>query len=503
MGKAAIFFNNVSFQFQRQTAPLLSQITAHFPLGWSGIVGANGSGKTTLLQLVAGGLHPSKGNVLNDYTTVYCEQRTDHVPAKLYEFMEATDKNAYVVKGRLGIDDNWFDRWDSLSHGERKRLQIGCALWQEPYVLAVDEPTNHLDRNARNYLLQGMRAFSGIGLMVSHDRELLDTLCQQCLFLDPPDYSVRPGGYTKGNHQISFERKTVKQQYQNVKKEYKKIERIAKKHRSNASMADAKRSKKGVSRKDSDGRAKIDLARLTGKDAVAGKLLNQIEGRKRQTSDKLKNIKVKKTYRTGIRQQGEQIKRKFLFSIPEGCLKIGQNRILKHPTLMMKPGDRIALTGDNGIGKSTLIGHIVNALTLPPDKITYIPQEIDQKRSKEIISEINHLPEDQRGFTMTLVSRLGSRPNRLVESDVPSPGEMRKILLAMGVSCMPSLIIMDEPTNHLDLVSIECLEEAFEDFTAGLLLVSHDQRFLERLTESRWHITTDKEQQNRCQLIIS
>jgi ATPase subunit of ABC transporter with duplicated ATPase domains len=90
---------------------------------------------------------------------------------------------------------------------------------------------------------------------------------------------------------------------------------------------------------------------------------------------------------------------------------------------------------------------------------------------------------------MTAVSRLGSRPARLLESDEPSPGEVRKLLLGFGIARRPYLIIMDEPTNHLDLPSIECLEDALDGCPCGLLLVSHDLPFLSRLTRIRWHIT--------------
>ncbi len=90
---------------------------------------------------------------------------------------------------------------------------------------------------------------------------------------------------------------------------------------------------------------------------------------------------------------------------------------------------------------------------------------------------------------MTAVSRLGSRPASLLGSDEPSPGELRKLLLGLGIARQPYLIIMDEPTNHLDLPSIECLEEALADCPCGLLLVSHDKQFLKRLTRIRWHIT--------------
>ena len=92
---------------------------------------------------------------------------------------------------------------------------------------------------------------------------------------------------------------------------------------------------------------------------------------------------------------------------------------------------------------------------------------------------------------MTLISRLGSRPGRLLASTTPSPGEIRKILLARGVERGPHLIVMDEPTNHLDLPSIECLENALAEAPCALLLVSHDERFLARLTTVRWTLVQD------------
>ena len=98
------------------------------------------------------------------------------------------------------------------------------------------------------------------------------------------------------------------------------------------------------------------------------------------------------------------------------------------------------------------------------------------------------MPHEQLGHLMTIVSRLGSRPNRLLESTEPSPGEARKLLLAIGMTHKPNVIMMDEPTNHMDLPSIECLEAALADCPCCLLLVSHDRRFLEKLTEQEWRI---------------
>jgi ATPase subunit of ABC transporter with duplicated ATPase domains len=193
----------------------------------------------------------------------------------------------------------------------------------------------------------------------------------------------------------------------------------------------------------------------------------------------------------GIWMSGAKSKRNTLFNLPAGSLSLGGDRWLHFPDLSMKPDDRIALTGLNGSGKSTLIDDIMQSLNLHEDHVTYLPQEIDIHASKDIMARARNLPPDKLGQMMTVVSCLGSRPQRLLESLEPSPGEIRKILLATGIASVPHLIVMDEPTNHLDLPSIECLEKALVDCPCGLLLVSHDRRFLDTLTHKRWHIGED------------
>ena len=101
--------------------------------------------------------------------------------------VNSLERDAIKLIAELHIDSGWIDRWKSLSHGERKRAQIAVALWLDPVVLAVDEPTNHIDADARKLLREALRNFRGVGLLVSHDRELLDELCGQCLFIDPPE----------------------------------------------------------------------------------------------------------------------------------------------------------------------------------------------------------------------------------------------------------------------------------------------------------------------------
>lgn len=154
----------------------------------------------------------------------------------------------------------------------------------------------------------------------------------------------------------------------------------------------------------------------------------------------------------------------------------------------MTPGDRVALTGPNGAGKSTLVRHIVGQLALPGERVVYLAQEIDAADARATVRAVRALPKARLGEVMSAVGSLGSEPQRLMETDQPSPGELRKLLLALGLANSPHLIVMDEPTNHLDLPSIECLEEALSACPSALLLVSHDVRFLDRLTRTRWEI---------------
>jgi len=123
--------------------------------------------------------------------------------------------------------------------------------------------------------------------------------------------------------------------------------------------------------------------------------------------------------------------------------------------------------------------------------------------SKEILAEVQDLPNEKLGHLMTIISRLGSRPHRLLDSTEPSPGETRKLLLALGMTHAPHIIILDEPTNHMDLPSIECLENALAECPGSLLLVSHDRRFLKKLTSIQWEISCSEDFQREFVLRVS
>ncbi|MFC1739084.1 ATP-binding cassette domain-containing protein [Planctomycetota bacterium] len=505
MTKECVIFNEVVFLYDSSSLPVFDGLSVRLGVGWTGIIGPNGSGKTTFLRLACGKLIPLRGSVNSPDKVIYCPQRTDQMPPELEAFVKTNSHIACTLRGQLKIQEDWVSRWETLSHGERKRAQIAVALWQQPRVLAIDEPTNHIDLEARQLLAEALRSFRGIGLLISHDRDMLDNLCRQTLFIELPNAILRPGGYTKALELAKAEQQRSLKLRTKAKRKLTKLQREISNRAREAVKSNRKRSKRGLSPKDHDARFVRGLARYSGKDGQAGRKLRQLNGRQQRAQAELANTYVKKQQQLGINICGERSGRNTLFRLPAGSIKLGNEVPLVFPELSITPQDRIAIIGSNGSGKSTLIQHIVNRLDLPEQKFVYIPQEIDRLKARQIVNSVRNLPKIKLGDAMTFVSCLGSDPQCLMETAEPSPGELRKLMLAVGMADQPHLIVMDEPTNHLDLPSINCLESALNNCVCSLLLVSHDLRFLQKLCRTCWEITLveDNHDNTKACLVIS
>jgi ATPase subunit of ABC transporter with duplicated ATPase domains len=490
MAIAQLIFQSVEFAHPGMTEPLFSDLTVQFPPGWTGVVGPNGAGKTTLLRVATGRLEAQGGTVHGQGGALYVAQRTDEVPEFFEDFIWAPD--AAPLKARLRVGDDWPERWETLSHGERKRAQIGVALWREPAVLALDEPSNHIDADARRLLVEALRSFSGVGLLVSHDRTLLDELCGQCLLLDPPGAVLRPGGVSAALAEQEKEEGAARSANEALRRTEGRLREEAQRRRVIAEQktAAARGSKqKKIPAHDHDGRAQRQLAKVSGKDAYAGKMVAQMRQRAGKLGEQRAKIEVRKRYETGIWVEGASfLPRDFLLRMPAGDLPLGGGRRLSFPDLEIGGTSRIGVSGPNGLGKSTLLRHVQAQVRVPEERCVVVPQEISAEASRALLETVKRLPNDELGRVMITISRLGSRPARLLESALPSPGEVRKLLLALGIVRGPHLIVMDEPTNHMDLPGIQCLEEALAECPCAMLLVSHDEVFLEKIVETNWRL---------------
>jgi len=233
-------------------------------------------------------------------------------------------------------------------------------------------------------------------------------------------------------------------------------------------------------------------------DGQAGRLKSQLDGRLRHLREEVREVRPPKERELRFWLSGAVSPRNRILDLPEGRLDLGGGRTLYLPRLELGSRDRVALVGPNGSGKSTLVRHLLRRVQLPPEQVLFLPQELSGEQLGRLASEVALLSSAERGLVMTVVSCLGSRPESLLapaalgegaDVPVPSPGEARKLQLALGVIRVPSLVVLDEPTNHLDLPAVELLENALASCPCTMLLVSHDRRFLEAVTESCWRIT--------------
>ena len=503
--------SNIEYTYPSAVEPTLRRVTATLSEGWTGFVGDNGSGKTTLARIVCGLLQPDVGVVSPSLFSTYCAQSTEEPPGNLEDFAVAYDRAAIKLRNELAIGDDWPWRYDTLSCGQQKRLQVACALWSAPDVLVVDEPTNHVDASTRQALFTALSKFKGVGVLISHDRELLDALCSQCLFIANGTATIRPGGYSQASSQVALERSSAIHAREIAQKEKARTEREAQRRREEASRVQARRSGKGIAKNDSDARAKKRHYIVSGQDGKAGKLSARMQDRLEKAEDDVADSKVEKRYDAHVWLDVEPSKRKVLFRMEPGRIAVGESS-LRLPALFIGNTDHIGLVGDNGSGKTTLVKKIIASISADTSsvdtsvidtsfmgatsantgradtRVLYIPQEPDVLQKEKTLKRMRELPSAQRGQVLSIVAQLNSDPDCILEGDTVSPGEMRKLMLALGILESPELLVMDEPTNYLDLGSTEALERLLSVYPGALLLVSHDASLVSSATSITWRI---------------
>ena len=479
--------SGVSYAYPSSVQPILTDVTIAFPPGWTGLLGDNGCGKSTLARIACGLIEPDAGSVTRGLVCTMCPQEADVAPEGLYDFAADYGREARELRRIFRIEDDMPWCFDELSFGERKKLQIAVALWQRPDVLVADEPTNHLDADARAQLAAALARFRGIGILVSHDRELLDALVDRCVSFEPGGkLVVRPGGYTAAHGQAELERMSTARERAAAKEQLARLSAEQDRRAHEAARAAARRSKRHIDPKDKSAKAKIDLAIYTGQDGAAGKKTVQMNAQVDAARKRVEAAFVHKRYDGDLWVDASPSPRKTVLHVPAATIACGEG-VLEIPELYVGNTDHIGIVGPNGAGKSTLLAH-VRGLLSPDLAVLDIPQELDAEERERTVAGVAALSDAERGRVLSTVAQLNSDPDRILEGGRTSPGELRKLMLASGMLCRPVLIIMDEPTNHLDLHSTEALERALAAYPGALLLVSHDRAFLQACTTRTWDV---------------
>lgn len=475
---------HISYTYPGTVSPAINDASATFPSGWTGVIGDNGCGKSTIARIAARIIAPDSGTVSPKLFSSYCQQDSTREPDNLFDLASDWSQDAQRVKALLRIEDDWFWRYGTLSGGQQKRLQIACALYPRPDVLIMDEPTNDLDTVTRDIVKEALAAFDGIGILISHDRDLLDSLVGQSLMCEGTRWAMRPGGYSKASDQAASERSSAIKERERVAREAKRLKAEAQRRSEEAARQKGKRSKRGLSKGDSDARERIGRAIVSGKDGVAGRLSSNMSGRLARAEDELSKKTVTKRYDHRIGEFGVAARSSFVAHLEAMQLSAGDFSIIV-PQLWISPTDHVVLTGANGTGKSLVVRSIIESVPLTV-KVAYIPQDVGPDEREHALQRLHDQDQETKGRILSIVARLNSDPDKLLDGNDLSPGELRKLMLAEQLVTDPNFLVLDEPTNHLDVGSIEALQEMLISFPGALLLVTHDRQLSKALAQFEW-----------------
>ena len=253
-------------------------------------------------------------------------------------------------------------------------------------------------------------------------------------------------------------------------------------------------SKKMKSHKDSAARAQFKAKRRRSAEVSLGREIGKLRRDIARIDRAAAEVQIEKTLGTSIfvDYSPAPMRRLLQLEAPELCAgerPQDTGRVLARDVdICVERDSRIHLTGPNGSGKTTLLRRLVEASNLRREHLLWLEQEISQRDGARLLEDVRALDPAARGRLLGFVAALGVDPDLLLASELPSPGEARKLALANGLAQRVWVLILDEPTNHLDLPSIERLEEALTSYPGALVLVSHDERFASRLTNARWEL---------------
>ena len=504
------------FSYPTSHVTLFEDFSLQFYDGWTCVAGSNGCGKSTLLKLIAGLLLPDSGKIsgigAGDPSVgeiIYCPQETAEIPENLYSVFWSDDNEVRRFFSMLHVTEEMIGRYDSLSGGEKKRIQIACALADRPSVLLLDEPTNHLDEATVHMISDTLVLFAGTGIMVSHDRAFTDSLCKRTVYLYNEARAVSggrdcvvcetyPGGLTKAlelrQQNAAHNRGEWERLDSKASTEKQRSQKLAEENeRSKSRLA-----KKNIDPNDHDAKRKIDVARIGGKDRRTGDAKAHLDNQIARTEASRDSVKKSLKRKEGFSVETAAFAKSIVLEETDIRASTGEDAYTLHlPQIEILPGAKIALTGQNGTGKTLFIKHLISKLEKAgrSEEVMYLPQEIPEEEESRILAEFEALEDSERGEVLSTLYRLGSEPENLRQGAV-SPGELRKLMISLAVQKPLSLLILDEPTNHMDITSVLALENALASLSCALVVVSHDRAFLSKVTEKEFH-TERKENEGR------
>ncbi len=484
-----------------------------------GVVGPNGSGKSTLLRLLAGIEEPDAGELVRrrGLTVSFLAQHPagdERTPLELARAarpdLDQLDRELHACAARLGSpevvadlglmtrvlrrQEELIERYEAaggpsfegrarallvdldlteddltvptraLSGGQRKLVELGACLLQDPDVLLLDEPEAHLDAEARDLVERLVGDFKGAVVAVSHDRYLLDDLVSSIAALDRGQIRIWPGNYSAYVLARELEAQRRQVLYTTQQKEIARLEEAIRRFRHWAHLVPAERHAR--------------QARV-----------------KQQQIDRMEKVErpVLERRRIALRLRAAKRGGQKVVELRDVSVSFGREPVLAGIDLVVFHGERVGVVGENGAGKSVLVKTIVGAIEPgageiwrgPSIRVGYLAQDqetLDPRATPlEVVRGARPCTEGEAVSTLMKFLFAYEQVRRPVAT--LSGGERTRLQLLLLMLCGANLLVLDEPTNHLDIDSIEALEAALDEFDGTVIFISHDRYFLDRIAD--------------------
>ena len=497
--------------------PLFENISVKFGQGNRyGLIGANGCGKSTLMKVLGGDLEPTGGTVMVDVSERLGKLRQDQFAFeestvldtvimghtdlwvvkqerdRIYALPDMSEEegmkvadlevqfaelDGYTAESRagellLGLDiplEQHSGLMSAVAPGWKLRVLLAQALFSDPDILLLDEPTNNLDINTIRWLETVLNQRNSTMIIISHDRHFLNSVCTHMADLDYGELRVYPGNYD--DYMIASTRVRERMYADNAKKKAQiaELQAFVSRFSANASKA------------------------------------RQATSRARQI-DKIKLEDIKPSSRQSPYIRFEQANKLYRLALEVEGLTNGYDgeALFSELNMLVEVGERIAIIGPNGIGKTTLLRSLVGDIELMSGTVKWSekaePGYFAQDHADDFAEDMSLFDwidqwkqdgDDEQVVRGTLGRLLFSRDEIKKSVKVISGGEQGRMLFGKLMQQKPNILLMDEPTNHLDMESIESLNTALENYPGTLIFVSHDREFVSSLATRIIELTPD------------
>lgn len=505
--------NNLSYYIGGR--PLYENASLHIkPKDKIGLIGLNGTGKSTLLRLIEGEFQPDGGeitksndctigflnqdllsfqsdesiskvamqafkkalkiqheidNTLHEMETNYRDELVDKL-TKLQERFEAMDGYTMQAKTEEILEGIGFSTEElqkplrEFSGGWRMRVMLAKLLLEKPSLLMLDEPTNHLDLPSIQWIENYLRGYEGAVIIVSHDKQFLDNTVSTIVEVSAQQLNLYSGNYSFYLQEKELRSEIQKNAYENQQQKIKQTEKFIERFRSKATKAKQVQSRvKSLERMD-----------------VVDDVINE-------------NAQV--NFRFDFKQKSGR----FVVNLEDVSKSYGKKEILKNTSASVERGEKVALIGANGKGKSTLLRIIAGTekvqgeskLGFNVNMAFYAQHQLESLHvENEILEELKQAGSNKTDMELrnVLGCFLFSDEEVFKKIKVLSGGEKSRVALAKTLISEANFLILDEPTNHLDMQSVNILIQALQQFKGSFIIVSHDRYFVSEVANKIWYI---------------